>query len=614
VKGEARGRRRDRPWPDLYPGREPFAPGEHPRLLFRASDLPALRARAETETGKEILARLRLVLGGDGKTLPTRYTTATKAYGEEEKNLPLGTYTLWHGMGYGLLYQLTEDAAYAELARHCVQKALDGQRDRDPRYSFVRPGGKLRGGPSYAAVALAYDLCYGAWDEGFRQEVARRIQDAVMVSTPREFSTEQALVEPVDGDLVFNTLGGQHSPHANHYGAWNGGGGTAILAILGDPGTDPAITERAHRVFLQRARRALEVGYGDSAWFFEGHYGGRLSSNTGLITYLHALRVALGLDYVEPFSGGEWLASKWMYEIVREDGKLLTPMQGIYASDTFARGGHSSGGDFSRGFSILPPSHRPAWLWFYQHEVEPKGPNTYDTFTFPQHAVDAFLFWPIGEEAKNPGEVLPRVLRGKPEQYYVFRSGWTEGNDLIATSFKGQGKLLGMGFRGSFTGPAGIEQSFELQENGTVALIVTDQEAFAADLGGTSGAPMLFVRAPGLGHRPPSAAPAVAAPGVPSALLERFGGGRAGGGPREVAKPGDPRELLTGDFVGAGGEAVNRVVRKARLGNQSLEIVTYQRGFAPKYTIETDAEGDILRIGPRTIRVRGGALELGLAD
>jgi hypothetical protein len=47
------------PWPVPVPGWAPLGPGEHPRLVFRASDLPALRARAQTPEGREILRLTR---------------------------------------------------------------------------------------------------------------------------------------------------------------------------------------------------------------------------------------------------------------------------------------------------------------------------------------------------------------------------------------------------------------------------------------------------------------------------------------------------------------------------------------------------------------------------
>ena len=59
------------PWPAPVEGWGPPQPGEHPRLFFRRSDLPALEERARTPEGQAILKRLRFLLnGGDGETMP----------------------------------------------------------------------------------------------------------------------------------------------------------------------------------------------------------------------------------------------------------------------------------------------------------------------------------------------------------------------------------------------------------------------------------------------------------------------------------------------------------------------------------------------------------------
>ncbi|MFT5040102.1 MAG: hypothetical protein ACI8TX_001059 [Hyphomicrobiaceae bacterium] len=50
-----------------------------PRLLFRKADLPELRKRAATPSGKEILDRLRKQLnGGDGESMPPTYNPSTQ--------------------------------------------------------------------------------------------------------------------------------------------------------------------------------------------------------------------------------------------------------------------------------------------------------------------------------------------------------------------------------------------------------------------------------------------------------------------------------------------------------------------------------------------------------
>lgn len=94
-----------RPWWKPIAGFTPPVADEHPRLLFRKADLPALRQRAQTAEGKAMLARLRKLLDGkDGETLPTVFSDTPPDNHRKSKPLPIGAFTSWHAMGYGFLY------------------------------------------------------------------------------------------------------------------------------------------------------------------------------------------------------------------------------------------------------------------------------------------------------------------------------------------------------------------------------------------------------------------------------------------------------------------------------------------------------------------------------
>ncbi len=629
VQGEVTGQMREKLWPSPVAGVKPFAPGEHPRIIFRKSDLPALRARMETTEGKAILARLKEQLGG-GEAMPTQFQTATSAYGSKAVKLPVGAYTLQHGMGFGLLYQLTGDKKYADLARQCVDKAVvEKVRDRDPRYSWDRPGGKLRAGSSYAAIATAYDLCYDAWPEDYRRDLAKKIQDKIiraqkpdnveMGEADGEDPNEKAMAEPVNSDLVFNTLGGQHSPLSNHYGAWNGGGGTALLAILNDPGTDDGLCELAHRIFQRRAKRALEVGYGSAGFFFEGHHCGRLNSNTGLTSYLQALRVAEGKDFVANSPEATWLLTKWIYEIVRHEGHLVNLQRGMYAAPTFERNGLSSGGDFSQGFGITPDAHKPAVLWFYNHVISP-GPNKdYDALLWPHRAVYAFVNWPIGLAETNPAVVLPKYLRDHKAGYYVFRSGWTEtGDDVMATMYvhsmlphtmttgvRIPGAIFGHGVNGSFNALRAHDQVHADIENGAVCILRSGIQTFVADMSGLSGAPLVLIHVTGLPDV--SAPPALRADDPLSALTGRFEAKR-----QRVVPP--PKTELTVGIPDVPPDKVHQLDRSYYLAGCKFAVTSFQQGNAPKG--EVAGEGDTARLilGKRTFAIVNDQVVLGCTE
>ncbi|MCC5849138.1 MAG: hypothetical protein JJU29_13715 [Verrucomicrobia bacterium] len=171
-----------------FPAPEPLSHaaarrGEHPRLLFRAGDLPALREKADTEFGRRALAR----------------------FPES-------------AVGLGVLYQLKEDAAYADRAREAVAAHMADfdSGDKSIRHRFW--------GYRLEQVALAYDLCYHAWPEDFREEV----HQYMMTVSRRMFRergewTQYMVWRP---DSAYNA--------ATHYS-----GVIALLAMADTPGAAP---------------------------------------------------------------------------------------------------------------------------------------------------------------------------------------------------------------------------------------------------------------------------------------------------------------------------------------------------------------------------------------
>ena len=169
-----------------------FKAGEHPRLLFRAKDVPALRERMKTPEGQAIVQRLRDLLGENGEAMTSQFSPFgprnIRIMTPEEKeerdagnrqipDMPIGTFTSWHAAGFGFLYQLTGEQKYADLAKESVELMLAGKFDRDPRYSWISGGTTMRASNVLGAMAYAYDFCYNAWPEDFRQKIALEIQN-----------------------------------------------------------------------------------------------------------------------------------------------------------------------------------------------------------------------------------------------------------------------------------------------------------------------------------------------------------------------------------------------------------------------------------------------------
>jgi len=122
------------PAPDILPGFSEAERGEHPRLLFKRSDLEALRKKAETDFGKRAL-----------------------------EQFPKSA------VGLGVLYQLKQDPTYAERARAAVEAHMADLNSGSKMIRHRFWGYRLE------QVAIAYDLCFDAWPEEFRNEVREYI-------------------------------------------------------------------------------------------------------------------------------------------------------------------------------------------------------------------------------------------------------------------------------------------------------------------------------------------------------------------------------------------------------------------------------------------------------
>jgi hypothetical protein len=564
-------------WTAEVPGWRRVEPGEHPRLVFRRSDLPAIRQRAQTPEGRVMVARLEQLLND--------------------------RFTLWHPAGHGMLYQLTGDRQHAEKAKQLCAEIIDQRRKdgRDDRYGFTNPGsgGAMRAGPAIAAMGLAYDLNYDAWDDEFRHKVANAILD-------NPFTSSIAARGPI-------------MPSCNHFGAAVGGVGIGLLAIRNDPGVDAKRVEELLARIVKQARDEISIGYGDRGYYFEGHQCGRISSNTGLIPFLQAYRVAAGKDLVSGKDNARWLAAKWIYEFARDpDGKYTNAQRGMYCRN-FPRGGMwSQVGDFALGFGICPPEYVPALKWVYNNQVEP-GPNkTFDIIEYPHLAIYALANWPIAVPETNPQEqpqLFPRVLHDTGAGYFIFRNGWSaDGSDIVVsvlmgthpTHQNGRGMAAGggvyvygkgLGWRGNFARyrfPGMFHTSypvytkFEPDGSGVVSGLMYDiasrdtkrikgvevsaatttPTSLAVDFSGRSGAACLVVMAgPQTGYHVDYWMPV-----VPAKINE---------------------------VTGQDGYATKTT--EVTLGGQRAFVMTLQKGDPPRVT----QDGDRVRVGQRLLRYDG---------
>lgn len=423
----------DNPWPADVPGFKPLKAGEHPRLLFREADLPALRRRAQTPEGKAILDRLRRTLDGkDGTKLPDARRSPDPPHGDKSTPIqqPEGTLSISHPAGYGLLYQLTGDKRYAELGKQSMQLMLDGYRDRDgkARYSFRDPSGPLRAGPSLGWVAVGYDLCYDGWDEDFRKKVCDAIE---------HYNEGRGM------KLEDQVKGRSHFPASNHWGMQVGGGAMALLAITGDPevqnqGRIDKLLKESEKAMI----RNVTEGFGDGGYFAEGDGPGSMASHIIYLSALQAWKTSAGKDFITPRPNARWTALKWFLLTVPDPDKLRNlrsgfPERGGYPHNIWARpDGVSGSGYFSIGYEAVLPQQRLAlWALYHQWGIkqwDEKNRTPFDTVgPYPHHSVLAFVNTPLGEKGVKPEDVIPRYVHDTKHGFFAFRNRWQDENDIV---------------------------------------------------------------------------------------------------------------------------------------------------------------------------------------
>lgn len=490
------------PWPADIPGHTPPKAGEHPRLLFRESDLDALRKKAQTPEGKAILQELRERLNGhDGKTMPGKMGHGGGPGLDDPSNFTAkSVFTISHVAGYGFLYQITQDKHYADLGRKAMDAALAGWRGMDKRYSFRNPDGALRAGPSLGWYAVGYDLCYDGWDPDYRVKIAKEIANY-------NEGRNKSLPELVRGS--------RHRPQSNHWGMQVGGGAMALLAVLNDEGgisgkeADKLLTTSEKSMI-----RNLTEGFGDGGYFAEGDGTGSMSSHIIFLQALQAWKNVAGKDFITPRPNAQWTHLRWLLGTVVKDGKPHFHSRDGYPHNVWARDGISGGAYFGIGFGAATPAQKAAYLWFYNeffkaHDLKKGTP--YDTpGPYPHQSVLAFVNWPVDLEPVNPAECMPRASVDHRYSYMMFRNRWKDENDIVMTCLADRPrghtdrKVIGPLWitanmkRYAWGSMSGKVKHFEVMQDACASATTSDGTMLAVDFSGNSGAEaMLVMTGPG---------------------------------------------------------------------------------------------------------------------
>jgi hypothetical protein len=393
ITGKVSGSLRS-PYPSVpSPDFRPPTAGEHPRLIFRASDLERIRQRAETAWGNAILERLRERLQQE--------IVYTGDYGSN---------SAYFAAGQGFLYLLTGDMSALALAKAITEETMSKPPSRKGhQYAFSHP---------LLGLALAYDFCYSGWEPGFQEKVATYLE------------ATSALVIAGRGN------GFNHSPGSNWVARTRGGAGVALLAIRGDRGASAEV-ERLYKICERSAARYFTFGIGEHGSGAEGD-GYHVESMEMLLPFLQASQTVRGTDLTtgDIGQGAAWTLPHYALRSFAQDNEPKIHRYGRHGDASRV----TPSSLFCLGIASVPSVYRPAVRDFIDRFWGLAGDRTFGVES-PHLAPYILALYPDTVEPADYRAVLPRAIEDKRKGFYIFRSG-----EFVATLYAKTDSSYGWNF------------------------------------------------------------------------------------------------------------------------------------------------------------------------
>ena len=172
-------------------------------------------------------------------------------------------------------------------------------------------------------------------------------------------------------------------------------------------------------IATRSVRRYLDTCYGERGWNTEGEAYTHHTLSL-VLPFLHACRSVTGVDLVEG-TGAEWLLPIYAAKQVfgPRPGQAFAPALGV------GSGRADGAGLLARGFGTVPARYRPAVLWHWNRlAAEKKDRSIYSLVNYPLDLAES-----------NPGGVYGNAIADHRKGGYIFRTGWSDANDIMAWAF-----------------------------------------------------------------------------------------------------------------------------------------------------------------------------------
>ncbi len=399
--------------PPLPDGFVPVRPGERPRVLFRRSEVPALKAKLATPLGRVLFEKM----------------------GDEE---------MGDAIGAGVKYQLTGRQEFADRARGLAEMQMAG---RGARWSNRTAAGRRP-----KQVAVAYDLCYDAWPEDFKRKVVAY------------------LLADAEDTIAGRDMGGNKHVCSNWWAKPYSALAFIGLALWGEPGEAPpgppadgpdadlerilwrfdmSEWERLGRVNPDY-QRLFETGRQLMYWHYReavgtggfrgecAHYG--LKATEMPAEYAPCYRRMFG-RHVSPYDDITHMLPRMVFcHDYPADGEAAGEGKGGRPVPLNINGWSAIWGNyFASLYEVTPERWRPAMLWAWNRQLGVTGPDGAARMLADRtmdehgtgHPAPFFVGYPADATPRHPAECMPLSWQAPDMGYYGFRSGWTGRGDFV---------------------------------------------------------------------------------------------------------------------------------------------------------------------------------------
>lgn len=385
----------------------------HPRLFPGLENVSALRSRAASPEGREIVSAIRFMRDG-GDPFGSKFH---KEFGNS-----------------AILYLATGDPAEANLARDEMLHYI-AQPDlwANPKQKGLRRGALARGG------ALSYDLCFEAWKN---QTVPDRVTwKGKTYEIPEEYvgkdlNSAMSLALLANAESLLES-GGADWPGGNKFGNnWYGVRyGGAVLSLLASD--EPRARELLPKA-LSPLQRYIETSLGTHAepagWNPEG-YGYTLYPSQFTFPAILAVRHLVEAGFVQNVPAVE------KNPVTVFHGLMALPQRnsgflGLHPDFQDDNVDWIGEGTANLAFAFAADTVKPGLKWLYNRTFGAKGDKKYDSSSCG--GLYALLYYPMDGLEKNPAGVegLGRTFSDRRWGMVSLRKDFSEpGSQDILTQF-----------------------------------------------------------------------------------------------------------------------------------------------------------------------------------